>query len=268
MVGTNARRSGRENGRTGASAANAHPKPPEEARAHWRAAARGLPRREELLALPRQRFDAAEKRLSRALFANTQAHAKRLARIGPRLQARLLTQRIERAGDRIERTGARARDALSRIATQRRARLERLSGRLRPQTVLERIGRGSERLEGLAGRAKQALLVRVTHHRGSLAGQVQMLASLSYQSVLHRGFALVRDDSGRAIRSVRGMAPGQRLEIEFGDGRAGAIADGAAPMPEAPAGSDASRQTTGGSEPPIPPRVSRGRSSSGQGSLF
>ena len=43
-------------------------------RAHLRAAARGLPRRGDLLALPRQRFDAVERRLGRALLANTRAH--------------------------------------------------------------------------------------------------------------------------------------------------------------------------------------------------
>ena len=81
----------------------------EEARAHLRAASRGLPRREDLLALPRQRFDAAEKRLGRALFAKTQAHAKRLARVGPRLQPRLLSQRLERCRNYLDRVEARAR---------------------------------------------------------------------------------------------------------------------------------------------------------------
>ena len=49
-------------------------------RAHLRAAARGLPRRGDLLALPRQRFDAVDRRLGRALLANTRAHGMRLAR--------------------------------------------------------------------------------------------------------------------------------------------------------------------------------------------
>src|SRR5262245_60255692 len=47
-------------------------------RAHLRAAVRGLPRRSDLLALPRQRFDAVERRLGRALLANTRAHAMQL----------------------------------------------------------------------------------------------------------------------------------------------------------------------------------------------
>ena len=64
-------------------------------RAHLRAAARGLPRRSDLLALPRQRFDAVERRLGRALLANTRAHGMRLARCASRLQPRLLEARLQ-----------------------------------------------------------------------------------------------------------------------------------------------------------------------------
>jgi exodeoxyribonuclease VII large subunit len=46
-----------------------------------------------------------------------------------------------------------------------------------------------------------------------------LLASLSYQGVLQRGFALVRDASGRTLRSIAEAIPGKRLEVELGDGR-------------------------------------------------
>lgn len=46
-----------------------------------------------------------------------------------------------------------------------------------------------------------------------------MLGSLSYQSVLRRGFALVRDERGAAVRSIERIAPGMRLEVELADGR-------------------------------------------------
>ena len=62
----------------------------EQARAHLKSAARGLPRAEDLVRLPRQRFDAVEQRLGRALLANTKAHAMRHARVAARLQPRLL----------------------------------------------------------------------------------------------------------------------------------------------------------------------------------
>src|SRR4029450_9729626 len=63
---------------------------PHGMRAPWRAAPRGLPRRSDLLALPRQRYDSVEQRLGRALLANTRAHGVRLTRCTARVQPRRL----------------------------------------------------------------------------------------------------------------------------------------------------------------------------------
>lgn len=176
----------------------------EAARTHLKAAARGLPRREDLLALPRQRFDAVERRLGRALLANTRVHAMRHTRISARLATRLLAVRIERAGERVDKLGQRAKTALGRAAGHRRTRLERVAGRLAPSVLRNRLDRGSERVAGLG----------------------QMLSSLSYQSVLARGFALVRDGEGRAVRLAGAVASGAMLDIEFRDGRVAAVASG------------------------------------------
>jgi exodeoxyribonuclease VII large subunit len=54
----------------------------------------------------------------------------------------------------------------------------------------------------------------------------QLLEALSYQSVLSRGFALVRGPDARPLFSASAVTSGLRLEIEFGDGRVGATADG------------------------------------------
>ncbi len=179
------------------------------ARTHLKAAARGLPRLQDLVALPRQRFDTAGARLARALYANTQAHGKRLARVSPRLQPRLLSARIERAGQHVERVAQRGAVMLGRYAGQRRTRLERVGGRLAPQVLANRARRGRDRLDALG----------------------QMLAALSYQSVLARGFALVRDAEGHAVRARAAVAAGARLELEFADGRVAAVADGVASTP-------------------------------------
>ena len=83
----------------------------------------------------------------------------------------------------------------------------------------------------------------------------KLLAALSYQGVLARGFALVRDPAGPPIRSAAAISAGQALDIEFSDGRATALATAAHGIPVKP------RQ-------PIRPRRSRGGSGEGQGSLF
>src|SRR5262249_62281769 len=97
-------------------------------RAHRRPAARGLPRRGDLLALPRQRFDAVERRLGRALIANTRAHAMRFAGCAARLNARLLEARLARTHERLDGLSRRASASLARAAGPRRARFERAAG--------------------------------------------------------------------------------------------------------------------------------------------
>lgn len=147
----------------------------DQARAHLRAAVRGLPRLEDIVALPRQRFDSCEKRLARALLANTRAHHTRFIR---------------------------------------------LSTRLRPTPLRQRVVLGGKELHALFARSGQALGNRVAAQRSRLDGYQKLLLSLSYQSVLQRGFALVRDASGRTVREVAALHAGDALEVEFRDGRA------------------------------------------------
>jgi exodeoxyribonuclease VII large subunit len=166
-------------------------------RAHLKSAARGLPRPEDLTALPRQRFDTLDQRLPRALLANTRAHTMRQARIAGRLTPSLLRTLVERRDRRLADGFARARAALTRIAGERRMRFERIGGRLR--------------VEALANRLDQK--------RRALEGQSKLLTSYSYQGVLARGFAIVRDEKGSMVRRASGLTLGRSLEIEFSDGR-------------------------------------------------
>ncbi len=231
------------------------------ARTDLKAAARGLPRLENLLALPRQRFDEAERRLARALAANTHAHARRLARVGPRLQLRLVAQRIERDRQRLDRLQRGVVTALARSTAARRTRFERQAARVTPHALVLRTARLRERIDSVSARLRQSLANRLALDRHALTGQAQMLASLSYQSVLRRGFALVRDEDGRAVRSVAGLAVGAHVGIELADGRANAAVTGVSPSSDTAEGK--SRETR-----PAPPRAPPRRGPSGQGSLF
>ena len=74
----------------------------------------------------------------------------------------------------------------------------------------------------------QRLQARVAHSG-------QLLAALSYRSVLTRGFALVRDEQGHAVHAAAGVGPGARLDLEFADGRVAATADADRPAATRPA---------------------------------
>lgn len=169
----------------------------ETSRAHLKAAGRGLPRPEDVTALPRQHFDALDQRLPRALLANTRAHAMRQSKISGRLTPGLLRSLVERRDRRLVDGVGRASTALARIAGERRMRFERVGGRLR--------------VEALANRLDQK--------RRALEAQSKLMTSYSYQSVLARGFAIVRDGSGVMVRRSAGLQTGQTLELELLDGK-------------------------------------------------
>ena len=73
-----------------------------------------------------------------------------------------------------------------------------------------------------------------------LANASGLLASLSYEGVLARGFALVRDERGELVASAMRARGETALEIQFHDGR----------VPTLVARSGAPKQTRGG--PPAP----------------
>lgn len=185
-----------------------------ETRTHLKAASRGLPKLESIIAMPRQRFDDCDKRLGRALLANTRAHGMRLARTGSRLS---------------------------------------------PATLMQRLGRAGERLAATEARALQAFSNRLAVRRRGLEGTGQLLRSLSYQSALARGYALVRDADGRMVRRASALCPGSDVTIQFADASVAAAVKGDA-----------------GNEPAVTPDpgVKRPRpkpepgSRGGQGSLF
>jgi exodeoxyribonuclease VII large subunit len=150
---------------------------------------------------------------------------------------------------------------------------------LSPIRTIERISRANERLEAVHRRQQAAFEGLLSRRRHRLEAQGQMLASLSYHSVLGRGFALVRDASGGAVRSIAGLSPGAAVDIELADGHAAAVVNGADTADETGASSHTAPQSEKGraTRPPhnadlrirpSPRRRSSDRDSGGQGSLF
>jgi len=90
----------------------------------------------------------------------------------------------------------------------------------------------------------------------------QLLTALSYRSVLARGFALVRDEQGHAVRAAAAIGPHVPLTIEFADGRVGVTADADRP-PATTTPGDTARPAR--EAKPAPKRVAKPVD---QGSLF
>ncbi len=210
-------------------------------RTELRAALRALPRADELLAVPRQRLDHAAAALGRALRTNAQLHRVELSRIGGRLRPHLLHGLIERRRERHRGLAQRLRVSFASSIEAHRTR----------------IARQRERLASLAQRADRAIGVALDRKFAAAERLAQVLAAVSYRGVLARGFALVRDGASRPVRTAAAVSTGMPIEIEFSDGRVGAVAG------------DARLMRTG--EPALlVPRRRRRRSDGdeGQGTLF
>ena len=105
----------------------------------------------------------------------------------------------------------------------------RLAGaRLPLRTVRARAERESARLEELGLRARDAALRGVRSRAEAATGAAKLLKSLSYEGVLARGYALLRDEEGAVIRSAGAPAAGAAAEVRFADGARRVVFDGEA----------------------------------------
>ena len=210
----------------------------ESRRNELRAAARALPGASEVLAIPRQRLDAATSALPRGLRANTHSHFRRFASTGARLTLPVLHGQVAQARHHLKVSGERLTLSARSLLRSRRDRYLGLEARLKAsklanaQAQRQAIARERERTLRLAERAQRALQTALRRLEARVVHSSQLLSALSYRSVLARGFALVRDEADRAVHAAANITPGARMTIEFADGRVAATADGEKPAAE------------------------------------
>jgi exodeoxyribonuclease VII large subunit len=227
-------------------------------RSDLRSLARALPGGEAIIAGPRQRLDRASETLARRMRGaidqralKTAGLARSLARHSPRAHLAGLRERLRGLSGRLARTRPllierprRSAEAVSRTFVREAALLAR------------RRGEQAAALTRLAARMTRAYDERLQARRAQLFSAGQLLGAMSYRGVLSRGFALVRDETQKPLWRADDVRQAQRLEIEFADGKIGAIAGGRVGPPMTP--------------PALLPRR-RARSDKdpeGQGSLF
>jgi exodeoxyribonuclease VII large subunit len=206
------------------------------------AAEMAIPPRTELLA------DVAQKhaRLLGAVSRATNERRLRLNTAASRLPdlPSLLGNARHRLDDRAQRLGL----ALPNLLAARRAALVAVERHIpdphalltaRSNTLrLVSLRHQNSLLPFLHGQRNKAaaLLGRVTpapvaamlrEFRARLEGLEARLNAVSYQAVLARGFALVRDAAGKPVTSAAAVRPRARLVIRFNDGETGVTADSA-----------------------------------------
>ncbi len=127
----------------------------------------------------------------RRYFERLDERLKGLARglPSPRDLLGLARQRLDEIGERLPRS-------LKLITQSNKIEFERKAARLSPKLLRHAFGLKRSRFEGLG----------------------RLLETLSYHSVLERGFAVLYDNSHRPVVSAAGIGPGLKMTVELKDG--------------------------------------------------
>jgi exodeoxyribonuclease VII large subunit len=166
----------------------------------------------------------------------------------------LKRQRFDMIADKLD-------PALLNNAAEKRSKLLVLQAGLKPAALSRDIRQRGERVAGLRERLTPAIQRVLRQERRGFENWVARLKSVSHESVLSRGFVLVRDEAGMVVRSGKALDSGSRVELEFADTRRSAIVDGEKGPPSSPpAAKPGSAKPK--AKPPTRPRPE------GQGTLF
>ncbi len=185
--------------------------------------ARGLPDPANLLGQANQRLDELAGRLPHGLHGRIERARAGLAETSARLgtPARLLNDAALRLGAREDQLGQ-----LFRLKLRESSRdLQKLDQRLSLDELARRLPRLRQVLADLTSRLHHTLTSRVDMAADRVKNAASLLTSYSYQGVLARGFALVRDENQQPIASAAEASRQAVVDLEFADGhvRAGVL---------------------------------------------
>jgi exodeoxyribonuclease VII large subunit len=192
-------------------------------RADARAAARGLPRPDDLLGPRVQRVDACGLALRSALKGLADRAAVRFGRVSGRLRVEALGRDLAVKRRRVIEMADRAAGALARLVRKDGDRTTRLGARLQGCTPRRAIGRQRERMTDAERRLVAAGRRRIAHETRRLAAAAGHLEAVNPKAVLARGYALVRRPDGTLVRRAASLAEGEGVSLELADGRRAAV---------------------------------------------
>ena len=124
-------------------------------------------------------------------------------------------QILENKAQTIDLLSEKLNSVISLKIQQDKTRLTNSANKLiSPQSILNQHNQG---LEYLNQRLERSVQQNVKDHKTALESQLRMLKSLSHESVLSRGFALIYDDNGNLVRQSEDVNDQEALTIEFGN---------------------------------------------------
>jgi len=142
-----------------------------------------------------------------------------------RLQLDNLRQRLRHPGERLAQQAQRLdelelrlRRALTQQLTQQQQQLTHLRTRLQTQHPGRHLSQLRDQLEQLEARLPRAMHSQLKQQRQQLEQLAQTLHLVSPLATLGRGYSILLDDNGTAVRSASAASADQRLKARLHDG--------------------------------------------------
>ncbi|MER0237165.1 exodeoxyribonuclease VII large subunit [Fulvimarina sp. MAC8] len=152
--------------------------------------------------MPRQRFDAAEYKLVQSLGTNITAKRSKFELAAGKLSPNSLETRAQRDRTALQRLARDLPRALEREKDRKRDLLRFQAARLTPAGIERQYRQGRERLDALPKRLDRSITQRLAEARNDVDQKARLLKGLSYEAVLDRGFALVRDEADKPVKQA------------------------------------------------------------------
>ncbi len=176
------------------------------------AAERAVPVRADLLAETASLLARQRRAISRVM----QERKLRLQSAGRALPKPDDMLAIER--QRLDGAAGRLPSALRSNVQRHGLVLARSAGRLSINSLRNRIEEGKRRVPDMSKRAERALQQLLDRRSDRFYAETKLFQSMSYKSVLARGFAIVRDAARQPLRAVADVRSNALLTVEFADG--------------------------------------------------
>ncbi|WP_090935209.1 exodeoxyribonuclease VII large subunit [Azotobacter beijerinckii] len=163
-----------------------------------------------------RRLDSLQRRLQ--LRMQHLLAARHLQLDGLRRRLRHPGERLQQQAQRLDDLELRLKRAMQRHLQDGTERLARLDTRLAARHPERLLGLLRQRLEHLGERLPRAMQGALRERRQRLEAAAQTLQAVSPLATLGRGYAILLDDQGRAIRAATQTQPGQRLHARLAEG--------------------------------------------------
>ncbi|WP_443692443.1 exodeoxyribonuclease VII large subunit [Pseudomonas sp.] len=163
-----------------------------------------------------RRVDNLKRRLVTRIQDRLMRERLRLEGISRRL--RHPGERLRQQAQRLDDLDMRLRRAFEQHTQKRAARLAHLQARLAAQHPGRTLALLKQRLDSLSQRLPRAIREILKTRRLQLQSHMQTLHVVSPLATLSRGYSILLDERGHAIRSAEQTHNGQRLKARLGEG--------------------------------------------------